>query len=410
MIELVFWLAAMAVAYTWVGYPVLLAVLRRRRRPTRSARRRLPRLTVLVAAYNEATCIAAKLRSTLTQRYPWDQLEVIVVSDGSTDATDTIVAHYPDQRVRLLRQETRSGKSLALNRAVAVSHGEILVFTDANALFAPDALLRLAAPFADPAVGLVSGQGLYVEGRPGSAGSAPSGTGVWGAMSGPPIRKDAPVVSNGYVRYEAVLRAGEAALGTMAGADGAIYALRRSYYRELDGAQVNDLLHPIQVALAGAESRFVPEAYTVEPPSHGGAQEFRRHVRMIAQGVLIARTWLPRLVAARRWRAVWMIVSHRVLRWSTALALTAMLASNIALADSGPLYVATLAGQAAFYLLAAAGWLAERRGHAIGKLALPYYFCVVSAAGIAGIVRFLRSGAESVWAPAGQAPVTERAA
>src|SRR6185503_14604363 len=126
--------------------------------------------------------------------------------------------------------------------------------------------------------------------------------------------------------------------------------------------------------------------------------------------VLIAWHWLPRLVAAGRLRAAWMLVSHRVLRWSTAFGLTAMLASNLLLVDTSPVYVATLLGQAAFYLFAAAGWIAERRGHAIGKLALPYYFCVVSAAGVAGIVRFLHSGAESVWAPAGQAPATERAA
>jgi hypothetical protein len=218
------------------------------------------------------------------------------------------------------------------------------------------------------------------------------------------------VVSNGYVRYEALLRSGEAALGTMAGADGAIYALRRDFYRDLKAAEVNDFLHPLLVALHGARCRFVPGAYTVEPPSNGGGQEFRRHVRMIAQGVQIARDWLPKLVAARRWRAAWMIVSHRVLRWTTALGLAAMLGANLVLAETAPIYVATLAAQAGFYLLAAAGWLAERSGRAIGRLALPYYFCVVSAAGVAGILRFVRSGAESVWAPAGQAPATERVA
>jgi hypothetical protein len=394
--DIVFWLATLTVGYTWVGYPLVLVLARRWHRPPATLRRRLPRLTVLIAAYNEAACIAAKLRSTLTQRYPWDRLEVIVVSDGSTDTTDAIVARYPDPRVRLLRQETRSGKSLALNRAVAVSSGDVLVFTDANALFAPEALSRLAAPFDDPRVGLVSGQGLYT--------TAPAGRGA----ASP--RSDAPVVSNGYVRYEALLRSGEASLGALAGADGAIYALRRRFYRELDGAQVNDLLHPIHVALDGARSCFVPEAYTVEPPSKGGTQEFRRHVRMIAQGVHIAAEWLPRLLRAGCWRAAWMLVSHRVLRWTTAFGLGAMLAANAALVHDSPVYVATLAGQGLFYAVAAGGWLADRRGRSIGRLALPYYFCVVSAAGVAGVVRFLRSGAESVWAPAGQAPATERAA
>lgn len=388
ILDTLFWLAALAVGYTWVGYPLAVTALGRWRRPPAPSRRRRPRLTVVIAAYNEACWIAAKLRSTLRQRYPWDRIEVIVVSDGSTDATDDIVAHYPDIRVRLLRQETRSGKSLALNRAVAASTGEILVFTDANALFGPEALARLAAPFEDPRVALVSGQGLY-------AASAAA---------------DAEAVSNGYVRFEEMVKSGEAGLGFLAGADGAIYAVRRDAYRELESAQVNDLLHPLQVALAGGACRFDGAAYTVEPPSHGGGQEFRRHVRIIAQGIHIVREWLPRLVAAGRWRAAVMLVSHRVFRWHTAIFLGVALVTNAALASTSTFYALTMAAQAGFYALALAGYLAERGGRPIGRLALPYYFCVVSIAGVAGILRFLTSGAESVWAPTGQPAVTERAA
>lgn len=382
----VFWLALTAVAYTWVGYPLLLRALpARRRRPPAGAAAR-PSLSVIVAAFNEAACIADKLRTTLEARYPADRLEVVVVSDGSTDTTDAIVAGYPDARVRLVRQEPRSGKSLALNRGVAVSRGAVLVFTDANALFAPDALARLAAPFADPDVGLVSGQGLY-----GEAG------------------QDARAVAGGYVRYEALVKAGEGRLGFLASADGAVYALRRELYRDLDASEVNDLLHPIQAALAGADSRFEPGAVTVEPPSRDGGQEFRRHVRIIAQGAQLLARWMPALVAARGWRAVWMLTSHRVLRWTSAPALATVLAANVALAGASPLYAATLAGQLAFYALALAGWTAERAGGGLGRLAMPYYFCLVSAAGLVGLVRALRGRADAVWSPTGQR-TSERAA
>src|SRR4051812_2194075 len=162
--NVVFWLAAAVLAYTWIGYPLLLralamlADLAPRSRAKRMAR---PSLSVIVAAYNEAACIRAKIDSTLAQRYPDGRLEVIVVSDGSTDVTDAIVASHPDPRVRLIRQEPRAGKSPALNRGAVAARGDVLVFTDANALFGPDALVRLAAPFADPRVGLVSGQGVY---------------------------------------------------------------------------------------------------------------------------------------------------------------------------------------------------------------------------------------------------------
>jgi hypothetical protein len=380
-----FWLAALLLAYTWAGYPLVLRLLARRA-GRRAPRRTCPHVSVIVAAYNEAACIAGKIRSTLEQRYPWDRLELIVVSDGSTDGTDDVVKRYPDPRVTLIRQEPRSGKSVALNRGVAAAHGDVLVFTDANAIFAPGAIARLAAPFDDPRVGLVSGQGLY------AAGAA-----------------DARAVSNGYVRFEAFLKRGEAALGFVAGADGAIYALRRTLYRELDGTQVNDLLHPVQAALAGALCRFDPRACTLEPPSRGGSQEFTRHVRIIAQGIHIVREWLPQLIGARRWRAVWMLLSHRVLRWLTAPLLGALLLANVRLAGGETFYAITLAGQGVFYATALTGYLAERIGIHLGPLAIPYYFCTVAAAGIAGLARFARSGADSMWAPRGHAAASERA-
>jgi glycosyltransferase involved in cell wall biosynthesis len=385
-VVLAFWLAAALLAYTWLGYALLLRLLawRRPARPPSEPAR--PSLSVIVAAFNEAGCIREKLDTTLAQRYPGQRLEIIVVSDGSTDGTDAIVARHPDPRVRLIRQDPRAGKSSALNRGAAVARGELLVFTDANAMFAPEALARLAAPFADARVGLMTGHGLYAD-----------------------VTGDARAVSSGYVRYEALLRSGESALGFQSSADGAIYALRRSLYRELRAAEVNDFLHPIQAALQGFTSGFEPGAYTVEPPSKSGSQEFRRHVRIVAQGMALLRHWLPALIAARRWGPVWMLISHRALRWTSSPALLVLLLGNLLLLDRGVFYLATLLGQLAFYLLALAGWAAERAGRGLGRLAIPYYFCLVAAAGTAGFYRFLRGGAQAVWTPAG-VRVTERAA
>lgn len=387
----VFWLAVALVTYPWLVYPLLLAARSRRRKPSPGPGQ-WPSLSVVIAAHNEAACIRDKLASTLERGYPRDRLEVIVVSDASSDATDHLVAGYPDERVTLVRQEPRSGKSPALNRGVALARGDVLVFTDANALFGPGALERLAAPFADPRVGLVSGHGLYAD----------------------PGARDAQAVSNGYVRFEAFLRAREAAFGILAGADGAIYALRRTLYRDLRPAEVNDLAHAIEASLAGYEARFDPGAYTVEPPSSHAGQEFRRHVRIVAQNAELLGDWLPRIVRARRWRLLWALVSHRVLRWTTAPALAVTLVANVVSLGTHPLYALTLGAQGVFYALALAGLAAERAGVRLGRAALPYYFCVVSAAGLGGLLRYLRGGAQAVWAPTGQParehPVHERAA
>lgn len=189
----------------------------------------------------------------------------------------------------------------------------------------------------------------------------------------------------------------------LAGADGAIYALRRLLYRDLAPAEINDLLHPIQTALAGYVARFEPRAYTVEPPAKNADQEFRRHVRMVAQGAALLARWLPRLIAARRWRAAWALVSHRVLRWTCGPALLVVLGTNLALLDAGPLYVATLGLQGLFYAVALGGLGAERAGRRLGRLALPHYFCVVSVAGLAGLGRWLAGGAQATWRPTSEA-------
>ena len=215
--------------------------------------------------------------------------------------------------MRLVRQEPRAGKSAALNRGVAAARGDVLVFTDANALFAPDALAALVAPFADPRVGVVSGQGLY------------------GSIDG-----DARVVSGGYMRYEALIRSGESALGFLASADGAIYAMRRDLYRDLEPNEVNDLPasdpgRSRRCAVALRRRRPTPSSRrrpAAVRSSVGTCASSRRACTCSGAGC-------PALIAQRRWRAVWMLLSHRVLRWTTAPALLTVLVANVLLLERG---------------------------------------------------------------------------
>ena len=380
LLQLLFWGATATVLYTYVGYPALLALLTRRRAGARAGDDTAPpSVSIVVAAFNEETWIERKLENVLDHDYPPDLREVIVVSDGSTDRTDAIVGRFAHRGVQLFRQPRRTGKNAALNRGAAMARGDVLVFTDANALLAPGALRRLVAPFADPAVGLVSGQGLYGE-----------------------LGNDtARIVSNAYVRYESFLKQREAALGFVAAADGALYAMRRELYRELPAHWVHDLLHPIDVAMRGRLSRFEPDAFTVEPPSPDAGREFQRHIRIIAQGFVVLLAHIPRLVAAGRLGETWMLVSHRGLRWTSAVFLLAALVTNLALVREHSLYVLTLAAQVAFYGLAFAGAVAERLAIRVRLLAVPYYFCVVSAAGVGGFWRFLAGSGHTTWQPTG---------
>ncbi len=382
MVEMVLagllWSALAILVYTYIGYPIMLARWRGRPQATISPLA-WPTVTVVVAAYNEEHCIAQKIRNVLDHDYPSNRLEVVVVSDGSTDQTTAIVQAYPDSRVHLLNQSQRQGKNAALNWGVSVARGAIVVFTDANAMLTPGALRALITPFQDPQVGLVSGQGCY--------GDLGDGT--------------TRVVSNAYVRYEAFIKRREGTLGFIAAADGALYAMRRELYTELPITHVHDLFHPILVAQSNHESIFVPTAYTVEPPSPHASNEYRRHVRIIAQGFLVLLDQLPRLLIQGHIKISWMLVSHRLLRWMSSIFLLTALCTAIRLATTHWLYTALLAAQLGFYACAAAGWLAERRQLRFRLLAIPYFFCVVSLAGVGGFISYLRGRRQIIWTPTG---------
>jgi cellulose synthase/poly-beta-1,6-N-acetylglucosamine synthase-like glycosyltransferase len=370
-----FWICVTALVYAYVVYPAVLGLCGRPRRVVEAPRARRPQTSVIVAAFNEERVIAEKVANVLQQLK--DDDELLVVSDGSTDRTEDAVAASRDPRVRLMRQEPRKGKNAALNIGAGRARGQILVFTDANAMLAQNALDHLLHPFADPAVGLVSGLGLYGQ-------------------------TDIRLVSSTYVRYETVIRRGEGALGFMAGVDGALYAMRRELYQELPLDQVHDLLHPIQVALAGRQVVFAPEAVTREPPSPDSASERRRQVRIIAQGFRVLAVTTPLLLHHGRLRELWMLASHRLLRWiGWLLALVALL-GNMLLLDAHPVYSILFGLQVTFFVMAAAGALGERLSLRPRILALPYYFCVVSYAGFIGLVEALRGRAHTVWATGGR--------
>ena len=390
--KMLFWLSSVLLAYAFVGYPLLLEAGARlaRRAAMRGlgqgdaaggsdAARPLPTASVLLSVFNEEAVIERKIQNFLALDYPAERLELCVVSDGCTDATESIVARYAGQRVRLLRQSTRGGKTCALNRAAQEAHGEVLVFTDANAMFRPDCLRWLVERLADPAVGLVSGVSVYVD----ASGSHTAG-GV-------------------YRRYEEWIKARESDLCSIVGADGAAYAMRRRLYTPLPPEYINDLLHPVQVLLAGLRSvseprAVVEEADTSASPAEadGAGAELRRQTRIMAQSWLICLRQLPVLVRHKHWGFVWQLLSHKVLRWATLPLLAMCGGSALALSPLGLPYALAAATLAGGGLLAWAG--ARGRG---GYARTAWLFVVLHAAAVNGLYRLLCGQTFVTWTPRG---------
>jgi cellulose synthase/poly-beta-1,6-N-acetylglucosamine synthase-like glycosyltransferase len=359
ILKLLFWSSLGALAWTHVGYPAAASLAARvRTRPVRQGGE-LPNVSVIVAAHDEEAVIERRLENLLALDYPADKVEIVVASDASTDATDDVVARVSEHepRVRLLRCP-RGGKVAAQDRAVRETTGEVLAFSDANALWAPLALRRLVRNFADPQVAYVCGQ-LRLE--------AADGTNKEGA----------------YWRYELKLRESESRLGSVTGGNGSIYAVRRSDYVEVDPRFGHDLSLPYLMVQRGRRAVFEPEALAFEKPTPHIETEYRRKVRMFEHCWLITLRGrmlrdVPPLYFAE-------LVSHRVLRYGSGVLHLVLVGSNIALVASGTVYVLALAGQGAFLTLA------------LARPGLARYYTLVTWATVVALRNYLRRGVPATW-------------
>jgi len=376
--EVLLWGAVALVGFVFVGYPLVLTLFGRPfERPVAADDGHTPPVTLIISAYNEAAVIAEKLDNSLALDYPGDRLEIVVVSDASDDATDAIVANYADRGVRLFRMGERRGKTVGLNAAVPGVAGEIVVFSDANAMYQPDAVRKLARNFADPRVGCVTGDSRYV--------------GADQTQVGPSEDR--------YWNYERRLKVRESAVGSMVGADGAIFAIRKALYMPLKAEDINDFVLPLRIVAAGHRCVFEPEAVCLERTTVTFGEEFRRKVRVVN------RSWnglfrYPAVLNPFRhgWFAVQVIV-HKLLRWLTPLFLLVILACSAVLAGSGPVY-ALLAGlQGVLYAAAVVGLLLERAGVGSGIFAFPSYFLLMNVSSALGVGKALRGERITIWQP-----------
>jgi cellulose synthase/poly-beta-1,6-N-acetylglucosamine synthase-like glycosyltransferase len=377
--ESIFWLSLATLIYVYAGFSLLvIAVGRWRNRRVRQAPI-TPRMSLIIPAWNEAGAIAARLDNALALDYPAEALEIIVASDGSDDGTEAIVAQYAARGVRLLALPRR-GKIYALKAAAACATGEIFVFSDANSIYAPAALRMLARNFADPEVGGVCGNQIYLK------------------------TKSADHCSKGetlYWSYDKWLKRMESMTGSIVSAHGAIYAIRRALYRPPASAAVtDDFAISTAVVEQGYRLVFESEAIAYEEPASAASREFARKVRIMNRGL---RGVMLRQALLNPWRHGFYTVelfSHKVLRRLVPLFLLSLYVSSVMLSLNDHFYFTTVVGQTIFYALAGAGYLLRR--HRLGRLKcfyLPFFYCLANAAALLAVIKLLGGRRIELWRP-----------
>ena len=376
-LEWLLWLSVTTIILVTVGYPIFLALAG----PLRRQRRRLddtqPTVSLIIAAYNEERCLARKLDNTLALDYPREHLEIIVASDGSTDRTAEIAQSFSDRGVRL-RDFSRSGKTGVQNHAVRTAKGEILVFSDANGFYRPDAIRKLVRNFADPAVACVSGQLVYTADRQ-SAGDC----------------------ERSYWHYEKFMKRRESDLSSLVGANGSIYAVRRADYVEIDNDLISDLVEPLALVQCMRRVVYEPEAVSVEEASTAYTVEFRRKVRILTRsmkGLLHMRALLNPF---RYGIFSFQLLMHKVLRYLVPYFLVTAFASLGALAGLGHYRIPFVVASSAICVAIVVGRArrAPRSNPLVRACHFLYYYLLVNYALVPAWINFARGTHVTVWVP-----------
>ncbi|MFK5954676.1 MAG: glycosyltransferase family 2 protein [Desulfobacterium sp.] len=337
-----------------------------------------PMVSILIAAYNEADHIAVTLENKLQLNYPRERFEVLVISDGSTDGTDEIVTAFATRGVRLLRQSIRGGKTAALNVGATVARGEILVFSDANSLYEPQAMTYLVENFSDPTVGYVTGKMIYV-----NADNSPVGDGC-----------------SAYMKYENFLREKESVVGSVVGVDGGIDAVRKVLFKPMQPDQLPDFVLPLKVVQQGFRVVFEPRAVLREKTLHAATDEYRMRVRVSLRALWALFDMVLLLVNLKDLRFAWQLWSHKVFRYLCFmfLAMAWLSCAWLGLSRGG--------GYGLFFILQNLGylgaWMAHvlsRKGKDPGLLYLFYYFVLLNLAAGHAFIKFIMGKKQVLWTP-----------
>lgn len=363
-----FWTLSLLVVYPYLGYPLALRFFARRSRVERAGENSVyePSVTLVISAYNEEAVMRSKLENSLGLRYPADKMEIVVVSDASSDGTDAIVEQMAaiEPRIRLLRQSERRGKSAGLNAAVSEARGDVVVFSDANAIYDENAVCELVRPLRDERVGYVVGAALYYD----------------------PDGNRAAEHEGLYWKLEISLKELESKFYSVVGGDGAIYAARRPLVRPLRDDDISDFVTPLQIVAQGFRGVFTRRAVCYEHAGESFQKEFGRKRRIVNRSWRAYRRYGTTTALRNQRQFVFMLFSHKVLRWFTLPLIAAAWGANTALLGSGLVYVLTWAATTASFALALVGAMLDWSGRRPGRVtAFCYYFYWVNFAAALGI-------------------------
>jgi len=371
--DIVFWFSLSVILYAYLGH-FALAYLVGFFRPKPISKADIePSVSFIIAAYNEEVVIREKIQNTLQLDYPKEKLEIVVVTDGSSDRTPDVVKEYETKGVRLLHSSERRGKTMALNRVVPLTKGDILFFSDANTHYEPSTLRVMMRNFNDPSVGGVSGRKTI---RKEGARQATKG-------------------EEGFWSYEALLKTLQTRSGSISTADGEIFSLRRSKFESIPVGIVHDDMYlTLLIVRAGMRVVYESDATSEESASKSFKDEFFLKTRYASAGYQIIGAFRGFLIPPGCYFA-WQFLSHKLLRWTAPIFLISLYVSSF---FSKNLILKTMfLLQSIFYSSAALGFSLTLCTLPAGPLYFPAYFCMGNAAGLYGLVKVFRGGQTSLW-------------
>ncbi|HTQ28336.1 MAG TPA: glycosyltransferase family 2 protein [Puia sp.] len=382
-LKVLFWASLFIVCYSYIGYGVLLYLLVGIRRlfgkkkfvPSPGFS---PDVTIVISAFNEEEFIEKKIQNTFDLDYESDRLSIIIVTDGSTDATPDIVRRF--NRIRLLHEPERRGKVAAMNRAKKFVQTDLIIFSDANTLLNRACVREIIKHYQDPRVGGVAGEKKIISGTDGSAAEAGEGL---------------------YWKYESFLKKMDAEFYSVVGAAGELFSARKSLFEEIpENVIIEDFVQSLKICTKGYRIMYEPNAYAMETSSASMKEEEKRKVR-ISAGAFQAMALLKELFNIFRYPVLsFQFISHRILRWTLCpLCLIMLFLSNglIVLKGGNIIYMVFFGLQLAFYIMALTGRALANRNIRVKWLYVPYYFLFMNASVILGFFRFLRKKQTVTW-------------